>query len=70
MPRNTEKFRQMDSRELEVHEKELSEQVFRLRFQHATGQAESLKKLRVVRRDLARVKTLLGERKKKVADGK
>jgi large subunit ribosomal protein L29 len=70
MPRSTEKLRQMDKRELEVHERELAEQVFRLRFQHATGQAESLKKLRVVRKDLARVKTLLGERERKVADGK
>jgi len=70
MPRNIEKIRQMGDRELEVHERELSEQVFRLRFQHATGQAESLKKLRVVRRDLARVKTLLRERQLKVRDGK
>jgi large subunit ribosomal protein L29 len=70
MPRSTEKLRQMGDRELEVHERELSEQVFRLRFQHATGQAESLKKLRVVRKDLARVKTLLSERKQKVGHGK
>ena len=70
MPRNIEKIRQMADRELEVHERELTEQVFRLRFQHATGQAESLKKLRVVRKDLARVKTLLRERQMKVGDGK
>jgi len=70
MPRNIEKIRQMADRELEVHERELSEQVFRLRFQHATGQAESLKKLRVVRKDLARVKTLRKERAMKVSDGK
>lgn len=70
MPRNTEKFRQMGDQELETQERELSEQVFRLRFQHATGQAESLKKLRVVRRDLARVKTLRREREMKVRNGK
>ena len=70
MPRSIEKFRQMADAELETHERELSEQVFRLRFQHATGQAESLKKLRVVRRDLARVKTLRRERAIKVSDGK
>jgi large subunit ribosomal protein L29 len=62
MPRSVEKFRLMGDQELEVHERELAEQVFRLRFQHATGQAESLKKLRIVRRDLARVKTLRRER--------
>jgi len=70
MARPTEKLRQMGDNELEVHERELAEQVFRLRFQHATGQAESLKKLRVVRRDLARVKTLRRERAMKVTDGK
>ncbi len=70
MPRSTEKFRQMGDQELENEERELSEQVFRLRFQHATGQAESLKKLRVVRRDLARVKTLRREREMKVGHGK
>jgi large subunit ribosomal protein L29 len=62
MARSIEKIRQMGEQELEAHERELSEQVFRLRFQLATGQAESLKKLRVVRRDLARVKTLRRER--------
>jgi len=70
MARSTEKFRQMGNEELETQERELSEQVFRLRFQHATGQAESLKKLRVVRRDLARVKTLRREREMKVGHGK
>jgi large subunit ribosomal protein L29 len=70
MPRSTEKFRQMGDQELENQERELSEQVFRLRFQHATGQAESLKKLRVVRRDLARVKTLRREREMRVGHGK
>jgi len=70
MARSTEKLRQMDARELETQERELSEQVFRLRFQHATGQAESLKKLRVVRKDLARVKTLLSEHKRKGGNGK
>ena len=70
MPRNVEKLRQMADAELETHERELAEQIFRLRFQHATGQAESLKKLRVVRKDLARVKTLRKERAMKVSDGK
>ena len=70
MPRSVEKIRQMGDRELEVHERELAEQVFRLRFQLATGQAESLKKLRVVRRDLARVKTLRRERELRSAHGK
>src|SRR6266568_4405619 len=39
--------------------KELTEQIFRLRFQLTTGQAEALKRLRESKKDLARVKTLL-----------
>jgi large subunit ribosomal protein L29 len=37
----------------------LTEQIFRLRFQLSTGQAEALKRLRDARKDLARVKTHL-----------
>jgi large subunit ribosomal protein L29 len=62
MPRRIEKFRNVDSKELEVQQRELAEQVFRLRFQLATGQAEAVTKLRIARKDLARVKTLLRER--------
>ena len=70
MARPSEKLRDLQTAELENRERELAEQVFRLRFQHATGQAESLKKLRVVRRDLARIKTLRREREMKVSNGK
>ena len=59
MARRIEKFREMNSNELEIHQRELAEQIFRLRFQLSTGQAEGLKKLREAKRDLARVKTLL-----------
>lgn len=56
--KSMEKFREMDANELSIQEHELGEQIFRLRFQLTTGQAESVKKLREARRDLARVKTL------------
>jgi large subunit ribosomal protein L29 len=59
MARKIEKYRDMSATELETQERELSEQIFRLRFQVSTGQAEGLKKLRETRKDLARVKTLL-----------
>jgi len=62
MPRRIEKLREVDTKELEVQQRELNEQIFRLRFQLTTGQAEALKRLREARRDLARVKTLLRER--------
>jgi len=59
MARRVEKFREMNAAELETQQRELSEQIFRLRFQLSTGQAEGLKRLREARRDLARVKTLI-----------
>jgi len=59
MARRIEKIREEGSTELAAREKDLTEQIFRLRFQLSTGQAEALKRLREARKDLARVKTLL-----------
>ncbi|HVM74051.1 MAG TPA: 50S ribosomal protein L29 [Candidatus Saccharimonadales bacterium] len=59
MPRRIEKFREDGNTELKAREKDLAEQIFRLRFQLTTGQAEALKRLREAKKDLARVKTLL-----------
>ena len=59
MQRSIEKIREASANELEAQHKELTEQIFRLRFQLTTGQAEALKRLREARKDLARVKTLL-----------
>ena len=61
MARNIEELREKSKNELEIQERDLSEQIFRLRFQLTTGQTEGLKKLREVKKDLARVKTLLHE---------
>jgi large subunit ribosomal protein L29 len=59
MPRRIEKIREEGATELAAREKDLTEQIFRLRFQLTTGQAEALKHLREAKKDLARVKTLL-----------
>jgi len=59
MPRRIEKIREEGATELEARQKDLVEQIFRLRFQLTTGQAEALKRLREAKKDLARVKTLL-----------
>ena len=48
--------------ELSTRERELSEQLFKLRFQRATGRMENPSKMRQVRREIARIKTLLGEK--------
>jgi len=62
MAKRIEKLRDQDTAELSAQQNELAEQVFRLRFQLSTGQAEAVTKLRSARKDLARVKTLLRER--------
>jgi large subunit ribosomal protein L29 len=59
MPRRIEKIREAGREELEAQHKDLTEQIFRLRFQLTTGQAEALKRLREAKKDLARVNTLL-----------
>ena len=59
MPRRIEKIREAGREELEAQQKELTELIFRLRFQLTTGQAEALKRLREAKKDSARVKTLL-----------
>ena len=48
--------------ELQIREKELSEQLFKLRFQRATGRIENPMKIREVKREIARINTLLTER--------
>jgi large subunit ribosomal protein L29 len=59
MPRRIEKIREAGREELQAQHKDLTEQIFRLRFQLTTGQAEALKRLREAKKDLARVNTLL-----------
>ncbi|MFQ5664235.1 MAG: 50S ribosomal protein L29 [Terriglobia bacterium] len=56
-----EELRQLNQTELAAKEQEMREQLFRLRFQLAAGQAESIKKIRAVRKDLARLLTVRHE---------
>jgi large subunit ribosomal protein L29 len=56
------KFRDMSSDELERQQGEISEQMFKLRFQWAMGQTESLKKMRELRKDRARLLTVLRQK--------
>ena len=48
--------------ELHARERDLREQLFKLRFQRATGRMENPSKMRQVRREIARIATLLNER--------
>ena len=58
----SEKVRNLTADELVHQERELSEQLFKLKFQLNMGQTESLKKIRGLRKDIARVKTIARER--------
>ena len=54
--------RELTVDDLRAREKDLADQLFRLRIQKSMGQLEAPIKLRLVRRDLAKVKTVLRER--------
>jgi large subunit ribosomal protein L29 len=55
-------FKDLSADDLRSKEKELDDQLFRLRIQKSMGQLEAPLKVRTVRRDLARVKTLLRQK--------
>jgi len=54
-------MRDMSREDLVLEQAALREQLFRLRFQVATGQLESASRMRGVRRDIARIQTILHE---------
>jgi len=56
------KWRDMSDDELDQKARELSEEIFNLRFQLSMGVAKNPSRLGLVRRDLARAKTVQGER--------
>jgi large subunit ribosomal protein L29 len=55
-------IRELTVDDLRAREKDLGDQLFRLRIQKSMGQLEAPAKVRTVRRDLAKVKTVLRER--------
>lgn len=57
-----EKMREWTVDEMRAKEREFADQLFRLKFQFAEGQSGTLAKIRELRKDLARVKTLLRAR--------
>ena len=57
-----DKIRNLTEEELAHQERDLADQLFKLKFQLNMGQTESLKKIRGLRKDIARVKTIQGER--------
>ncbi|MCD6152594.1 MAG: 50S ribosomal protein L29 [Syntrophobacterales bacterium] len=55
-------IRDLDVMELKQKERTLVEELFRLRFRHGTGQLDSSSSLKQVRKDIARIKTILREK--------
>ena len=58
----TAELRHLSEGELQEKERELNEELFNLHFQHATGQLDNVMRIPQVKRDIARVKTILKER--------
>jgi len=55
--------RNLGSDELTAKERELTDQLFRMRIQKSMGQLENPDRVRLVRRDLARIKTVLRQKR-------
>lgn len=65
---NSEKIRNLTDAELAHQKSELSQELFKLKFQLKMGQTESLKKMRGLKKDIARVQTI--QREKQLAASK
>ncbi len=57
-------LRELSLDELLEKEKDLRQELFNLRFQHATHQLENTMRIRTVRRDIARLKTIYNEKRR------
>jgi large subunit ribosomal protein L29 len=62
---NASEMRELTSDDLQAREKELDDQLFRMRIQKSMGQLEAPARMAAMRRDLARIKTILRERASK-----
>ena len=63
-----EDIRKLGSAELTAKELELKKELFNLRFQHVTGQLENGSKMGEIKKDIARVKTVIRENELKAND--
>ncbi|MGB9716086.1 MAG: 50S ribosomal protein L29 [Thermodesulfovibrionales bacterium] len=57
-------LREMTVEELSEKEQELRKELFNLRFQQATGEIQNPKRIKIVKKDIARVLTIKGEKLK------
>src|SRR5512146_1713877 len=66
---DAEKLRNLTDAELLHQERELNDQLFRMKFQLKMGQTESLNKIRGLRKDVARIKTIMREKELGLSNG-
>lgn len=59
---NAKELRELSVEELRAREGELRQELFNLRFQHATRQLENTARLPAVKKEIARIFTVLGEK--------
>jgi large subunit ribosomal protein L29 len=55
-------LRELTPEEIAKRQKDLKEEVFNLRFQHSTGQLENTSRMKIIRKDLARITMVLHEK--------
>lgn len=61
-------FRELSPEELIEKRRELSEELFNLRFQNATNQLENTARIPLVKKDIARMETIMREREQNPAE--
>lgn len=66
---DVEKLRNLTDAELSHQQRELNDQLFRMKFQLKMGQTESLNKIRGLRKDVARIKTIMREKELGLTNG-
>jgi large subunit ribosomal protein L29 len=59
-----QEIREMSDQELDNKKGDLEDQLFKLRFQESLGQLENVKKIKNIKKDLARINTILTEKKR------
>jgi len=69
MPSNAAELRDLSADDLAKKLKEAKEELFNLRFQNATGQLDNTARLRTVRKDIARIYTVIRERELGIIEG-
>lgn len=61
-------LREQTDEELQVFLSDKQQELFKLRFQHFTGQLENTAKMKLVRREVARVRTIMAERNQGISE--